>query len=270
MTYAAYDFASDARGYSRGVVAEFYWDNWALRAGRVTPPEYPNQLQTDWRLWKYYGDQFELERDHKWRAQEGSVRVLGFRNHEKIGRFSDAISAFEADPRKNATTCAGFNYGSNNATAPDLCWARKPNNKLGIGIFGEQYIAKDIGVFARGMYADGKSEVDAYTSTDRSMDAGVLGKGALWSRPRDVAGAGAHLGWISSSHASYLGMGGIDGFVGDGSIKAAPEEAVDAFYNVYLRKSLWLAGDYQHVGNPGFNAARGPVNIFCVKIHGEF
>jgi hypothetical protein len=32
----------------------------------------------------------------------------------------------------------------------------------------------------------------------------------------------------------------------------------------------WLTGDYQHIANPGFNAARGPVNVFTVRIHGEF
>ena len=36
MTYAAYDFASDARGYSYGGIAEFHWDDWAFRVGRIT------------------------------------------------------------------------------------------------------------------------------------------------------------------------------------------------------------------------------------------
>jgi high affinity Mn2+ porin len=36
------------------------------------------------------------------------------------------------------------------------------------------------------------------------------------------------------------------------------------------RRWLWLTGDYQHVVNPGFNEDRGPVNIFTLRIHGEF
>ena len=44
LTYAAYDFASDARGYSYGGVGEFHWDDWAVRYGRITPPKQPNQL----------------------------------------------------------------------------------------------------------------------------------------------------------------------------------------------------------------------------------
>jgi hypothetical protein len=270
MTYAAWDFASDARGYSYGGVAELYWDSWAVRFGRITPPKNPNQLPVDFRLFKYYGDQVELEHNHKIHGREGTVRLLAYRNREDMGRFGDAIAAWEADPAKNATTCPGFNYGSNNANAPDLCWVRKPNVKLGAGMFAEQSIAHDIGVFSRGMYSDGKTEVDAYTSTDRSATFGLLAKGSSWSRPRDVAGFGVGLGWISKVHAEYLALGGVDGFIGDGAIKAGMESSLDLFYSMSIRKSFWLTGDFQHIVNPGFNADRGAVNLFSVRIHGEF
>jgi hypothetical protein len=271
MTYGAWDFASDARGYSYGVVSELYWDDWAVRFGRITPPKDPNQLPIDFRLWKYYGDQMELEHNHKIHGNDGMVRVLGYRNREHIGGFNDAVAVFEADPQKNATTCTTFNYGSDNANAPDLCWVRKPNVKMGIGVFAEQYIAKDIGVFSRAMYSDGETEVDAYTSTDRSATFGTLAKGSLWSRPKDVAGAGVNLGWISRPHANYLRLGGIDGFIGDGNIHAGVESSLDVFYSVYLPKSsLWLTGDYQRIVNPAFNRDRGPLNVFTLRIHGEF
>jgi hypothetical protein len=270
LTYAAYDFASDARGYSYGGVAELDWDNWAVRAGRITPPKQPNQLPIDFRLLKYYGDQVEVEHTDEIHGQEGKVRVLGFRNRENMGRFSDAIAAFDANPNENATTCTGFNYGSQNATAPDLCWVRRPNVKLGIGAFGEQSLGHDIGLFGRAMYADGKTEVYAYTSDDRSATLGVLAHGTAWSRPKDVAGVGGNLGWISATHAKYLGMGGVDGFIGDGAITAAAEESVDAFYSAHFWQVYWLSGDYQRIANPAFNAARGPVNLYTVRIHGEF
>ena len=270
LTYAAYDFAADARGYSWGGITEFYWDTWAVRVGRVTPPQNPNQLPVDFRLFKYYGDQIEFEHNHRFHGQDGKVRLLAYRNHEFIGRFADAIAAWRKDPAKNATTCAGFNYGSENANAPDLCWVRKPNTKVGIGMFAEQSITPDIGVFARGMYSDGKTEVDSYTSADRSATFGVLAKGSWWHRPRDVTGVGANLGWISKVHAEYLALGGVDGFLGDGAIKPGAESSLDMFYSVSIRKSFWLTGDFQYVANPGFNVDRGPVNIFTVRVHGEF
>ena len=120
------------------------------------------------------------------------------------------------------------------------------------------------------MYSDGHTEVDAYTSSDRSASVGFLAKGALWSRPRDVTGAAFNASWASPSHAAYLGMGGIDGFVGDGRLRARAEDALDVFYSYNLHRTFWFAGDFQHIANPGFNADRGPVNIFSVKLHGEF
>ncbi len=270
MTYAAYDFAADARGYSWGGVSELYWDDWAVRFGRITPPKDPNQLPIDFRLFKFYGDQIELEHKHQIGGQDGMIRVLGYHNRENIGRFSDAVAAFQANRQRNATTCTGFNYGSNNPDAPDLCWARKPNVKTGIGIFGEQYVARDIGVFTRAMISDGKTEVDAYTATDRSLCFGMLAKGSSWSRPRDVAGVGLNLGWISKAHVEYLRLGGFDGFIGEGNINPAAESALDVFYSANYRKAVWVSGDYQRVVNPAFNSDRGPVNVFSVKIHGEF
>jgi hypothetical protein len=85
-----------------------------------------------------------------------------------------------------------------------------------------------------------------------------------------VAGIGVNLGWISKAHAEYLALGGIDGFIGDGAIKAGMENSLDLFYSVNIRKSFWLTGDFQHVVNPGFNQNRGPVNIFGLRLHGEF
>jgi hypothetical protein len=270
MTHASWDFPSDARGYSWGAVAELYWDDWSMRVGRITPPRNPNELQIDFRIWKFYGDQLELEHDHVLLGEPGAIRVLGFQNRVDTARFDDAIAAFTADPAKNAAACSSYNYGSTNANAPDLCWARKPNAKRGIGVNVEQYLADDVGVFARGMYVDGNTEVDAFNSADRSLSFGALAKGGLWHRPFDVAGVGAGMSWISSSHARYLALGGVDGFIGDGRLRAGPESVLEAFYSVNLLKAMWLSVDYQRINNPGFNRDRGPVDIFGARAHAEF
>jgi high affinity Mn2+ porin len=270
MTHASWDFPSDARGYSWGAAIELYWDDWAARIGRMAPPQNPNQLPVDFQLDKHYGDQLELEHDHVLLGQAGAVRVLGYRNRVVTGRFDDAIAAFEADPGKNAAACTSFNYGSGNAAAPDLCWVRRPNIKLGIGINVEQHITDDIGVFFRGMYSDGQSEVDAFNAADRSVSFGAVAKGAEWHRPFDVTGVGFAASWISQVHANYLAMGGVDGFIGDGKLRQAAESVIDVFYSVNLLKALWLSFDYQHLWNPGYNADRGPVDILAGRVHVEF
>jgi hypothetical protein len=271
MTYAAFDFAADARGYTWGMVSEYIHDDWAIRFAHTAVPVDPNQLPIDSRIFTYYGQQVELEHKHQLYGKPGSVRMLVYRNHENMGKFSDAISAFQANHDKNATTCTGFNYGSGNAGAPDLCWARKPNDKVGIGINIEQQVLDDVGLFFRGMYSDGKTEVFSYTSTDRSISLGALGNGTRWGRKKDTLGIGFAAGWISSEHAQYLNMGGIDGFIGDGRIKKDAEHVVDIFYSAnVLNSPLWVTADYQYITNPGFNADRGPVNVYGMRVHAEF
>jgi len=270
LSYAAYDFAADARGYTWGLMGEMIYDDWSLRFAHAAVPDDPNQLPINTNIFKYFGQQFEIEHRHEWLGQPGAVRLLAYRNHEIMGRFDDAIAAFESNPNKNATTCIGFNYGSDNSTAPDLCWARKPNIKMGIGVNLEQQVGEDIGVFFRGMYSDGNTEVYSYTSTDRSIALGALVTGKRWNRPKDTVGLGYGQGWLSSSHVAYLGMGGIDGFIGDGAINYSPEQVVNLFYSFSVFSSMWLTADYQHIENPGYNADRGPVNIYAARVHIEF
>jgi high affinity Mn2+ porin len=272
MTYSAWDFAADARGYSLGAAAELYWDNWAVRLGRMAPPQNPNVLPIDLRIWKYYADALELEHDHVLFGQPGAIRLLAYRNYEVTGKFSDAISAYDANPLENAGDCpsTSYNYGSGNFTAPDLCWVRKPNQKLGIGINVEQFLAKDIGIYVRAMYSDGQTEVDAFDPADRSLTVGAVAKGTLWRRPFDETGIGVGWSWISKIHQEYLEMGGVDGFVGDGALTPGAEGIFEVFYSVNFFKALWLAADYQLLWNPGFNVVRGPVNIIGAKAHVEF
>jgi hypothetical protein len=270
LTNSAYDFSSDARGFSYGGVAELYLDDWALRYGRITPPKNPNGLPNEMRFWRYYGDQAELEHKHVLFGQRGAARLLAYWNRGNMGRFEDAIAAHEADPSKNATTCGDrYNYGSTNAGAPDLCWVRKTNFKYGVGVNLEQHFTENIGAFFRGMISDGQSEVYAYMPPDRSASVGVLAKGAAWRRPFDVTGVGLGLAWITPIHGEYLRQGGVDGFAGDGNLNRAMESVVEVFYSVNLLNAVWLSGDYQHVTHPAFNADRGPVNIFGVRGHAE-
>ncbi len=275
MTHASWDFPSDARGYSWGGTLEGYWDDWAIRVGRITPPLQPNNLPTDFRIWQYFGDQLEIEHDHVLLGQHGLVQLLGYRNSVYTATFDDAIAKFESAPAQfngataTATGCPG-NYGSTNKNAPDVCWARRDNHKVGVGFKVEQHFTEDAGVFVRGMVSDGNSEVDAYNPADRSFALGVVAKGSTWHRRFDVAAAAFGMSWISDAHARYLAMGGVDGFVGDGALTQAAEGVVEGMYSFNLFKAVWLSGDYQYLWNPGFNAARGPVHILGVRAHAEF
>ncbi|AKV04420.1 Carbohydrate-selective porin [Labilithrix luteola] len=271
MTHASWDFPASARGYTYGATAELYLGDWAVRIGRLAPPANPNDYPIDARLWKYYGDQIEIEHDHVLFKRPGAVRVLAYRNHENLGRFDDAIAAVDADPKKNAAACTSYNYGSGNFRAPDFCWVRRPQVKVGVGVNVEQSIGDGIGAFARAMYSDGRTEVDAFDSADRDFSAGVVAHGSLWQRPLDVTGVAFAATWISGAHARYMARGGIDAFTGDGRLDhAAPEELFEVFYSLNLLKALWLSGDYQFLAHPAYNADRGPEHVISGRFHAEF
>jgi carbohydrate-selective porin OprB len=203
-------------------------------------------------------------------SQPGTIRLLAFRNHEPMGSFADALNAFKTNPFQNATNCPGFNYGSGNSNAPDLCWVRHANTKMGIGLNLEQNLNENLGVFLRGMYADGKTEVFSYTSADRSLAFGGIVSGGLWNREKDAVGLGYAFSWLSASHVAYLNLGGIDGFIGDGKINYRPEQVVDIYYKFNLISSAWMTLDYQHISNPAFNSDRGPVDVYGARAHFEF
>jgi hypothetical protein len=270
LTYSAFDFEADARGYTWGVAGEYYHDDWAVRAGRFIGPRDPNQLRLNYSIFKYYGDNLEIEHKHTLLERSGRVRVLAYRNVARMGRWDDAINAFAADPTKNSTTCTTFNYGSSNAGAPDLCWVRKGNSKTGIGVSLEQDVSPDVGVFFRGMKSDGKTEVYAFTSTDSSISLGTAIKGRRWGREHDTLGIGFAKNWLSTSHVKYLSMGGIDGFIGDGQINYKPERLFETYYNINMARPLWLTLDFQRVNNPAYNADRGPVTFYGFRLHVEF
>jgi hypothetical protein len=275
LTHASYDFAADARGYSWGLAGELYRDEWVVRAGRFVGPKHPNQLPLDFSIMNHYGDQVEVEHRHEFRGSPGKVRVLAYRNVEKMGRWDDAISAFTANPGNNAAannsaSCIDFNYNSANAGAPDLCYVRKRNVKVGLGVSLEQQIAADAGLFFRAMKSDGKTEVYSYTSADSSASAGVLIRGVRWGRERDAIGIAYAQNWISTQHTAYLGQGGVDGFIGDGRISYRPEKTFETYYNLNVTRTTWLTFDYQRIANPAYNADRGPVALYGLRFHAEF
>ena len=73
MTYLAYDYAADARGYSTGLAGEWYLEHWVMRASRMLAPKSPNGRDLNWQIFNTYGDQFEIERRHHIRAESGAI-----------------------------------------------------------------------------------------------------------------------------------------------------------------------------------------------------
>jgi hypothetical protein len=253
FAHGAYDFAADARGYSWGAAIEYYYDDWAIRAGRFMQPAESNGLPLDTRIFTHYGDQVELEHAHTIGDQPGKLRFLAFRNKANMGGFRDALA--------NAP---------NNGGVPDVSLVRKERVKYGFGINAEQNLTPDIGIFARASWNDGASETFSFTEIERSLSAGAVMKGRAWNRGDDTVGIAFVRNGLSSAHRDYLAAGGHGAFIGDGKLNYRPESIVEAYYSVNVAKHAWVTLDYQRIANPAYNADRGPVNVGSMRLHAQY
>jgi hypothetical protein len=254
MTYAAYDYAADSRGFGWGVAAEWYRDAWVLRLARMTPPREPNQLPLDYRFFRHYGDQLELERAHTLAGRPGRLRLLAWRNRAVLARYLDAID-----------------LGTRSAQPPDIFKVRYGEQvKYGFGLNLEQSLAEHAGVFLRAMRADGRSETLAFTEADASLAAGVSLKGGAWGRAQDTLGVAALRNFASKDRRDYLAAGGISFFIGDGALRYRPEDTLEVYYGFALARAASLSIDWQRIANPAYNADRGPVDFYGLRLHAEF
>jgi high affinity Mn2+ porin len=53
-------------------------------------------------------------------------------------------------------------------------------------------------------------------------------------------------------------------------LKQAAEGVFEAFYSFNFLEVFWLSGDYQRIVNPAFNADRGPLNVFGLRLHAQY
>lgn len=257
-TYAAYDYAADARGFGWGFAAEWYRDDWVLRFGRMSGPAEPNMLPVDLALGRHYGDQAEIEHAYRLLDQPGKWRVLAWRNRARLASFQDALDWQNAHPGPYADPTALFAARNTDKV------------KYGLGINVEQALNPFAGVFLRAMRADGRTETQAFTEVDASLSTGLALKGEAWGRADDGFGIALARNGLSAARRRFLAAGGISFFIGDGALDYRPETILETYYSRGLGKGLWLTGDYQRIHNPAYNADRGPVNIYALRLHAEF
>jgi len=257
MSHGAYDYAADARGYSWGLAAEYFGPGWALRAGRFIQPREPNQQRLDTRWLYHYGDQIEFEQHYTLAPQQpGTLRVLAFHNRAVMARYDEALQ-WSADPA-HATG------------VPDLAAARRTeHDKVGLGLNLEQQLSPALGLFARTMWADGKTETYAFTEVDRSGSAGAVFNGQSWGREADSIGLAWARNALSAAHSALLAAGGQTFFLGDGQLRYRPEQVLEAYYLWSPWQGMALSMDFQRISAPGYNADRGPVRTAALRLHLE-
>jgi high affinity Mn2+ porin len=251
----AYDYAADTRGYTYGLVAEYYTKNWAARFGEMLMPTVANGTDLDWNIARARGENFEFE-DHfsSFHKQSGVVRALFFVNHANMGSYREAING----------------YLSGRDPVPDVALYRKQGTvKYGFGLNAEQELSPLWRAFGRLGWNEGANESYAYTEIDRTAQIGTDFRGKPWHRGQDKIAAAFVVDAISGDHRRYLALGGQGFILGDGGLNYGLEKIFETYYTVHLWRGISVAADYQHVTNPGYNKDRGPASVVGFRVHLE-
>jgi hypothetical protein len=266
----AWDYAADTRGYTYAAVAEYDDIRWSARYALALMPTVANGIDLQWDLHRASGQNVELESrktpfallPSRWIASErkGTVRLLGYLNHANMGDYRDQINlALYARAHGNPTA------------VPDIsAHPLQTTIKYGVGLNFEQELTQDLRVFGRFGWNDAAHESYAYTEVDQTFQLGGDLAGARWGRANDKAGLVGISNAIKRYHQSYLALGGQGFLLGDGALSYAREDILETYYNAHNWRGLYTAFDLQLIAHPGYNQARGPVEVFTVRTHVDF
>ncbi len=252
----AWDYAANTRGYTDGVLLEYDDHWWTARFAEALMPKTANGIYLDADIARARAENLEFEaRGNLIAHRAGVVRLLAYLNHANMGNYEEA----NADYLDHVTP------------TPDIVFTRRQGRrKYGFGLNFEQAINSQVGVFGRLGWSDGRNESFAYTEDDRTLELGGFTMGKAWHRKNDRAGAVFVANGIVAAHQQYLALGGLGFLLGDGGLTYGPEKIFEGFYTAHLWRGFFASFDLQHVNNPGYNQARGPVTVPGVRFHVDF
>ncbi|HUO33778.1 MAG TPA: carbohydrate porin [Candidatus Acidoferrum sp.] len=252
----AYDYAANTRGYTDGVILE-YDDHWfTARFAETLMPKVANGINLDADIARARAANLEFDAQGKALLHRaGAVRLLAYLNHANMGNYRQAIDE----------------YLDGQTSTPDITATRRQGrHKYGFGLNFEQSLFGPVSAFGRLGWSDGRNESFAYTEVDRALELGGFATGGSWKRKNDRAGAVFAMNGIVAAHQQYLALGGLGFLLGDGGLTYGHEKIFEGFYTAHLWRGFFASFDLQHVNNPGYNKARGPVTVPGLRFHVEF
>ena len=252
----AYDYAANTRGYTDAALLE-YDDHWfTARFAEALMPKVANGIYLDADIARARAENLEFEaRGNLFLHRAGVVRLLSYLNHADMGNYRQAIQNFQANP----------------SAPPDITTTRRQGRKkYGFGLNFEQQLIGPLSAFGRLGWSDGRNESFAYTEVDRTLELGGFATGGAWRRRNDRTGAAFVMNGIAADHREYLALGGLGFLLGDGGLTYGHEKIFEGFYDAHLWRGFYASFDLQHINNPGYNQARGPVTVPGLRFHVDF
>jgi high affinity Mn2+ porin len=250
----AFDYVSDAWGLTHGVAVEWKQNWWTLRVGTFQQSTVPNGNDIDPILFHQYMGVVEFETRYDLLGQPGAIKFLAYGDNGRFAKFQDVINLALA----SATL------------PPDVTALQERHFKPGGGINIKQKVMDGVGFFLRASMTDGRYQTVDYIDNDRQIAGGFVFDGMLWHRDDDEIGLAAAMAGLHGDHVRYFELGGRGTYIGDGAMTYGGEKNLETYYKVGFSKNFDMTFDYQFFVNPGHNMARGPVNVFALRVRGAF
>jgi hypothetical protein len=252
----AWDYAANTRGYTDGALVEYDDHRWAVRFVEAMMPKVANGINLDANLARSHSSNLELEYSGGFlHHRDGAIRVLSYVNTAGMGNYREAIE----------------DYNAHEVTVPSVVATRRDGRqKYGFELNLEQDLTAHFGVFSRLGWSDGRNESFAYTEDDRTGEFGDYLRGDWWRRANDRAGTVVVINGISGDHRVYLEDGGLGFLLGDGALTYGQEKIFEGYYTLHMWRGLFASFEAQHINNPGYNKARGPVWVPGLRLHVDF
>lgn len=252
----AWDYAADTRGYTYGTAIEYQDRAWAWRYVLGLMPTVANGITLDWALRRAHGQNMELEiRKGLLPGHEGTIRLLAYGNNAHMGDYRQAVNHFLEGLTPTPEITSVEKFGA---------------LKYGFGINVEQNVTDSLRVGGRFGWNEGQHESFAYTEDDQTFLFGADYAGTRWHRKLDKVGVAFNTNAIKKDHQNYLRLGGLGFLLGDGNLNYAREDILEAYYNVHAWRGMYYAIGNTFIQHPGYNQARGPVDVQTVRLHLEF
>jgi high affinity Mn2+ porin len=256
MNNGAYDYAANTRGYTGGLVVEYYTPGWAIRAGTALMPTYANGPTLNFNWLKTNSETFEVQKMYSWHGLGGSTRLLLYYNTSKAPAYQTVINNYKNGTDSSLDVIYGTTYGG---------------QKFGVGISSDQSVTERLQAFLRLGWNDGKTATWAFAEIDNSMNLGFRYYGIGKGRMADNIGLAIVSNGISTGHREFLNIGGYGFMIGDGKLpNYGRENIIELFYKVKLFEQFFATIDYQFVSHPAYNLDRGPVSLLAARVHIQF
>jgi high affinity Mn2+ porin len=260
----AWDYPADTIGFDTGLAIELNQPKWTLRYAVFAEPSLANNFTAEDQAlaWPYHTSAHnlpfslgramvgEFERRYSFNTHPGALRFLAFLNRADMFSYAAAVPILKA-----------------NGAGADLSAAAAYRYKYGFGLNFEQEITRNLGLFSRLGWNDGQEQAWMFSDVDYATSFGLSLKGEPWRRPGDTFGLAGVLNGITRVEQEFLAAGGTGILAGDGNLNYAWEKILETYYDARIWKMIHTTVDYQFIGDPAFNRARGPVSVFAVRLH---